>query len=92
MSQTEPAGQQLIQTVVDHTGLPEELVHREITQILELTGTSSDRLTLDDFRQAMLAYLEQMHASIGSIGDEVSDGEVTMEESANTLAVGSKSE
>jgi hypothetical protein len=58
---TEPnwEGENLIQTVVTLTGLPEKTVRREIDRILELTGESLDQLTLDKLRAALVTYLER---------------------------------
>jgi len=58
-----PDGQELIQTVVSLTGLPEDWIRNELVQILENTGqTSHDDVTLDQLREAMAAYLEGMQA------------------------------
>lgn len=61
--QEELGGQELIQQLVDLTGLPADLVHRELDQILELSGQKSGNLTLDELRGAMLAYLEALQES-----------------------------
>ena len=57
----EPGGEELIQTVVNLSGLPESLAQNEMDRILELSGQNSNNLTLDQLRQAMIAYLESMH-------------------------------
>ncbi len=54
----------LRETVITLTGLPENLVSRELDQILELAGHSSNDLTLDQLRAAMLVYLEQIQDSV----------------------------
>ena len=65
-----PAGQDLLQTVVNLTGLPENLISKELDEILEMSDASASKgkeaLTLEDLRAAMLAYLE-------SIGPELTD-------------------
>lgn len=58
----EPGGQELIQTVVTLSGLPESLVRLELDQILENSGQSSQNLTLDQLRQALAAHLESLQA------------------------------
>jgi hypothetical protein len=58
----EPGGQELIQTVVNLTGLPELMIRCELDQILEHGGQSPKDLTLDQLRQALAAYLEEMKA------------------------------
>lgn len=58
----EPGGQELIQTVVNLTGLPELMIRCELDQILEHGGQSPKDLTLDQLRQALAAYLEAMKA------------------------------
>ena len=58
----EPDGNELIQTVVSLTGLPEEHAYDELNQILKYTGKTETNLTLDELRTAMLAYLEALQA------------------------------
>lgn len=54
----EPAGQQLLDTLVSLTGLPENLVHNELSEILKPSEASAEEITLDQLRKAMVAYLE----------------------------------
>ena len=60
----EPGGQELIQMVVSLTELPELMIQRELEQILEIPERdspkrdSSEDVTLEQLREAMLAYLE----------------------------------
>jgi hypothetical protein len=63
-SQEEPGGEELIQQVVSLTGLPGAMVHKELNQILELSGQDSQALTLEQLRAAMLAYLESLQAEL----------------------------
>jgi hypothetical protein len=60
--QDQPGGQELIQQLVSATGLPEDLVHRELDEICALSGQDPGELTLDQLRQAMLTYLEKLEA------------------------------
>jgi len=69
----EPGGQELIQMVVSLTELPELMIQRELEQILEIPERDSperdspkrdspkrdsEDVTLEQLREAMLAYLE----------------------------------
>ena len=63
--QAEPVeGPELVKKVVSLTGLPEDLVGRELNQILENNGCSSESLTLDQLRDALLTYLETLSAEM----------------------------
>ena len=62
-------GPELLKTVVSLTGLPENDVAQELSKILEQNGSASESLTLDELRDALLAYLETLHSEISS-GDE----------------------
>ena len=56
-------GQELIETLVSLSGLPEPLAHEELDEILKMSGhtpgTKTD-LTLDQLRAALLVYLEAL--------------------------------
>lgn len=56
-------GQELVQLIVSHTGLPEGWVHQELDQIFEKLGFDQKNLTLEQFREAMLVYLEMTQAA-----------------------------
>jgi hypothetical protein len=62
--ETNLGGKELLETVVSLTGLPEELMQKELIRILESSGQDSTNLTLDDLRFALLAYLEQLDAGM----------------------------
>jgi hypothetical protein len=62
--EVEPGGQELIETVVTLTGLPESWVRTELDQILEQSGQSSNDVTLGQLREALVAYLEAMQADL----------------------------
>lgn len=59
-----PGGEELIETVAALTGLPEPWVHQELGRIVENAGHSTGTLTLDQLREAMLAYLESLQSVI----------------------------
>jgi hypothetical protein len=54
--------QDLVQTVVSLTGLPDHLIRGELDQILEQSGQNPRNLTLTQLREAMVAYLEAIQA------------------------------
>lgn len=56
-------GVQLIDKVVSLTQLPHSLMQEELGQIIENSGHAPEGLTLDQLREAMLAYLESLYAS-----------------------------
>lgn len=53
-------GAELIQSVAALTGLPEPLMEQELVEIVARSGHSPNELTLDQLRQSMLAYLEEL--------------------------------
>jgi len=56
-------GENLIQTLVTLTGLPEGMANAEMDQILELSGHQPEKrsdITLDELRAALVAYLEAL--------------------------------
>ena len=58
------SGPKLVQAVTALTELPEEFAREELKRVLEHSGQSSDDLTLDQLRAAMLVYLESMQDSL----------------------------
>lgn len=54
-------GNELIQTIVDLTGLPGTLVVRELEGIVKKSGHQIENLTLDQLRGALIGYLESLH-------------------------------
>ncbi len=73
-----PEGQDLIQTVVTLTELPEELAHQEVDKILQHSGHASDNLTLEQLRSAMISYLEAMHADM--MQESLENSEMSLEQ------------
>jgi hypothetical protein len=57
-------GNDLLQTVVSLTGLPEPLVFEELDQLVEQSGKTTEALTLDELRVVMLKYLEEVQAGL----------------------------
>lgn len=62
--QNQVGGHELIDTVVSLTGLPEGLVQEELGQIIQNAGHSTSTVTLDQLREAMLAYLESVQLAM----------------------------
>lgn len=56
-------GVQLIDKVVSLTQMPHSLMQEELGQIIENSGHVPEALTLNQLREAMLAYLEALYAS-----------------------------
>ena len=70
---TEPGDQELIQTIVSLTELPEVPIRQELEQILEIPLRDSENVTITQLREAMLAYLElvdkEMSAELAASSD-----------------------
>ena len=50
----------LFKKVTEATGLPTELITKELTQIVSSKGIQDDNLTLDDLRAVMAEYLREV--------------------------------
>lgn len=53
-------GQGLAETVVQNTGLPEDMIRKEFHQLLERHGLTPETLTLEDLRMVMADYLQDV--------------------------------
>jgi len=62
----EKAGFELLQTLVAATGLPPDLIEKELQRILRGSGHSGENLTLEQLRVAMAAYLDSIRADLES--------------------------
>lgn len=62
-------GEELLETVISLTGLPEALVSEELEEILAKSGHSSGSLTLDQLRESLLLYLEQIQEETVASGN-----------------------
>ncbi len=69
----ELGGQELIQTVLSLTGLPEPWVRIELDEILESSGQNCENLTLKQLRQALVAHLESLQADF--MGESLDNSE-----------------
>lgn len=50
----------LINVLIEATGLPPEAVERELKKVLLRKGVSMDSLTLDDVREVLASYLQEV--------------------------------
>jgi hypothetical protein len=53
-------GEALLADVTGSTGLPEELVTKELTRLISNAGLSRDAVTLDDLREILADYLQDI--------------------------------
>lgn len=53
-------GKELFETVVTHTGLPENAIRDEFSVLLAKHGKSVESLTLDDLREILADYLQDI--------------------------------
>ena len=53
-------GKPLIQEVTEATGLPQELVQEELTDLLQSRGFSPAEVTIDQLRIALADYMRQV--------------------------------
>jgi len=77
-------GNELFRQVTRETGLPEDLVARELSKILSKKGIELNEVTLDELRLALAEYLREviLHAK-----DKFEDG-VPVEEEINPEELG----
>jgi hypothetical protein len=61
----EPDGQDLLEVLVSLTGLPKEWILKEMDQIMREIGKNPNEMTLDHLREALVSYLNSIHAEIG---------------------------
>ena len=53
-------GEALLTEVTSATGLPEKLVTDELTRLVQNAGLSTDAVTLDDLREILADYLQDV--------------------------------
>lgn len=51
-------GTTLTKTVIEKTGLPQDLIEKEFNAILEKFGKSPESLTIEELREVMAEYLQ----------------------------------
>lgn len=57
-------GKQLMETVIEGTGLPDSMVRDEFQNLLDKHGLTAESLTLDDLRRVMADYLQDVFLEI----------------------------
>ncbi len=80
--ETEPGGQELIQMVISLTELPEQMIQHELEQILEIPSRNAEDVTIEQLRDAMLAYLELIDQEVSA--DLAARSEAARAESARS--------
>ena len=68
-------GTKLINFVVENTGLPAEPVHRELNGLLEKHGVNPDSMTLEDLREVLADYLQDVFLELQEKENRPSAGE-----------------
>jgi hypothetical protein len=53
-------GLNLIKNLISASGLPEELAQKELDRIVLAAGKESDNLTLNDLRELLAEYLQEV--------------------------------
>ena len=66
MSKSAKEGAEVLQEVVQMTGLPEEYLDSELTALLGTAGESVNNLTLDQLRSVLMNYLESINEEMNS--------------------------
>ncbi|WP_413585878.1 hypothetical protein [Bdellovibrio sp. HCB274] len=56
----------LAQTVIEATGLPQRAVDGELQKLMTAHGTNADELTIEQLREIMADYLNQVFLEIAS--------------------------
>lgn len=56
----EPSGHQLLEAVVNLTGLPTNQVQTELDRIMSIKGIIPAKITLEQFREVMAIYLDSV--------------------------------
>lgn len=53
-------GKKLLNEVAQATGLPDHLISNELSTLIESAGISAEEMTLDDLRQVLAEYLQDV--------------------------------
>lgn len=53
-------GTELLNELSNATGLPDELIGEELSRLISSAGKSTDNVTLDDLREMLAAYLQDV--------------------------------
>ncbi len=65
-------GTELLNELTNATGLPDDLIGNELTRLVLTAGKSTDNVTLDDLRDMLASYLQDvlLEAKDGFEGDQ----------------------
>ena len=64
-------GNELFKSITEATGLPEDLISKELTRVLSDKGIARNEVTLDDLRDALAGYLREV---IVGVKDQFEEG------------------
>jgi hypothetical protein len=53
-------GLELLHSIVAATGLPEDGVEKELASVLSAAGKNKEDITLDDLREVLASYLQEV--------------------------------
>ncbi len=68
---SESTGPKLISQIVANTGLPEDMMSKELGRILDNAGLKADIVSLDDLRKILAEYAQEVLLSVKVEQDEL---------------------
>jgi hypothetical protein len=51
---------ELIETLIQSTGLPEDIIRQEVLKIFQQSGVDLNNVSLDDIRKVMSSYMQDV--------------------------------
>ncbi len=63
-------GKELIQLLAQQTGLPQDLIESELVSMLQRNGKTKESATLDDIRELLIDYLQEVILKAKDKNDE----------------------
>lgn len=57
-------GRELLETIIELTGLPQDVMKQELSQIISEAGVNKESVTLDELRTVLIQYLESMNEEV----------------------------
>lgn len=61
-------GTLLFETIIDETNLPDPVIRNEFTSLLEKHGKNPDTMTLEDLREVLASYLQEVFLEVKEVG------------------------
>lgn len=61
-------GTLLFETIIDETNLPDPVISNEFTSLLEKHGKNPDTMTLEDLREVLASYLQEVFLEVKEVG------------------------